>query len=63
MKTFRIWTGAALVPGLLLVALSGCDKGPAQQAGENVDDAMDEAGDSLERAGDNIQDAGEDARD
>ncbi|WP_430733386.1 hypothetical protein [Ectothiorhodospira lacustris] len=56
-------TGTALILGLLLVPLSGCDRGPAQRAGENVDDAVDRAGDSLERAGDRIQDAGRDARD
>ncbi|WP_412852788.1 hypothetical protein [Ectothiorhodospira shaposhnikovii] len=60
---FSTVIGTALVLGLLLAPLSGCDKGPAQRAGENVDDAVEKAGDSLERAGDRIQDAGRDARD
>jgi hypothetical protein len=56
-------TGSVLVLGLLLVALSGCEKGPAQKAGESVDDAVEKAGESFEKAGDSIRDAGRDARD
>ncbi len=55
--------GTALVSGLLLVALSGCEKGPAEKAGENIDDGVEKMGESLEKAGDSIQDAGRDARD
>jgi hypothetical protein len=58
----RTVTGTALILGLLLVALSGCEKGPAEKAGENVDDAIDKVGESIEKAGDSIQDAGQDAR-
>ncbi|ABM62342.1 hypothetical protein [Halorhodospira halophila] len=53
--------GIALVMGLFLVALSGCNSGPAEDAGEEVDDAVEEAGDSLEEAGEDAEDAGEDA--
>jgi len=63
MTKFQKVTGTALVFGLLLVALSGCEKGPAQKAGESVDDAVEKAGESLEKAGDSIQDAGRNARD
>jgi hypothetical protein len=63
MMTLRTVTGTGLVLGLLLAALSGCERGPAEKAGENVDDAVDKMGESLEKAGDNIQDAGRDARD
>jgi hypothetical protein len=56
-------TGTALIVGLLLVALSGCEKGPAEKAGENIDDAVDKVGESLGNAGDSIQEAGRDARD
>jgi hypothetical protein len=63
MMNLRTVTGTALVSGLLLVALSGCEKGPAEKAGESVDDAVDKMGESLEKAGDSIQDAGRDARD
>ncbi|MCA1790636.1 MAG: hypothetical protein LC667_12495 [Thioalkalivibrio sp.] len=56
-------TGTALVSGLLLLALSGCEKGPAEKAGESVDDTVDNVGESIEDAGDSIKDAGRDARD
>jgi hypothetical protein len=57
MTKFQKVTGTALVFGLLLVALSGCEKGPAQKAGESVDDAVDKAGESIEDAGDSVRDA------
>ncbi|TVP78392.1 hypothetical protein [Thioalkalivibrio sp.] len=63
MTKFQATTGTALVLGLLLVALSGCEKGPAEKAGQSVDDAADKVGESLEDAADSIQDAGRDARD
>jgi hypothetical protein len=63
MTKIRTLTGTALVVGLLLVALTGCEKGPAQKAGESVDDAVEKAGESFEKAGDSIRDAGRDARD
>ena len=51
--------GAVLVTTMLLVALSGCDRqeGPAEQAGEKLDNAAEHAGDQIEKAGDAIQDA------
>lgn len=46
----------ALVLGFLMTV--GCEQdGPAERAGENVDEAVEESGDALERAGDNIEDA------
>lgn len=57
MMKFQTVTGTALVLGVLLVALSGCEKGPAEKAGESVDDAVDKAGESLEDAGDSVRDA------
>jgi predicted small secreted protein len=49
----------ALVMSALLVALSGCQKqeGPAEQAGKNVDNAVENVGEQIEKAGDSIQDA------
>jgi predicted small lipoprotein YifL len=49
----------AMVMSALLVALAGCQQqeGPAEQAGKNVDNAVDKAGEQIENAGDNIQDA------
>jgi hypothetical protein len=39
------------------LTLIGCDDadGPAEKAGEKVDNAVDDAGHALERAGDKIQ--------
>jgi hypothetical protein len=50
---------AALVMGLLLVALSACQKeeGPAEHAGKEVDKAVAKVGQQVEKAGDKIQDA------
>ncbi|MGI9013611.1 MAG: hypothetical protein ACR2GY_05095 [Phycisphaerales bacterium] len=36
--------------------LTACEKGPAEEAGDNIDDAVDDAGDALEDAGDEIED-------
>lgn len=53
----------------LILGVTACDKkGPAEQAGENIDnaaekmgdkveDATDDAGDKLESAGDKVEDA------
>jgi hypothetical protein len=49
---------AALAATVLLAALSGCQKeGPAENAGKEVDQAINKAGDKIEKAGDKIQDA------
>ncbi|MCZ4305449.1 hypothetical protein O4G98_11965 [Zoogloeaceae bacterium G21618-S1] len=52
-------TGTALFMGALLVALSGCQKqeGPVEQAGKEVDKAMESTGQQIEKAGDAIKDA------
>jgi len=59
MMKFGKTVSAALVMSALLVALAGCQKqeGPAEQAGKNVDNAVDKAGEQIEKAGDSIQDA------
>jgi len=56
MKLVQI-AGAALVASALLVALPGCEKqGPAERAGESIDNAATKAGDQIEKAGDAIKD-------
>lgn len=35
----------------------GCEKGPAEKAGEKIDEAADDAGDALENAADKVEDA------
>ncbi len=57
MKLIQI-TSAILFAGLLLIALPGCEQqGPAERAGENIDNAVEEAGDKIEEAGDAIKDS------
>lgn len=56
MKMMKI----KLVIIMLLLAgsawLSGCEqKGPAERAGENVDQTLDNAGDNVEDAGEDMQ--------
>ncbi len=41
-----------------LFVLTGCEQeGPAERAGENVDESVERAGESIERAGENVQDS------
>lgn len=49
---------AALIMSALLAALSGCQKqeGPAEQAGKEMDKAVEKVGQQIEKAGDSIQD-------
>lgn len=63
MTRFRTVASAALVTGMLLVAISGCEKGPAEKAGESIDESVEKIGKSLEETGDSIQDAGRAAGD
>lgn len=57
MKPVQI-VSAALVATALFVALPGCEKqGPAEQAGESIDNATEKAGDRIENAGDAIKDS------
>jgi predicted small lipoprotein YifL len=68
-KRIGMQFGAALAMTALLVALSGCEqKGPAEEAGEkideavgqvgeNMDNAAEQAGEQMEKAGEAVQDA------
>lgn len=51
----------SLLAAMILAAsalLSGCESndGPVEKAGENIDNAIDDAGDKIEDAGDKIED-------
>ncbi|MDP2827204.1 MAG: hypothetical protein Q8O37_01215 [Sulfuricellaceae bacterium] len=61
MKLGKV-VGAALVMTALFAALPGCQKqeGPAEQAGKEIDTAVEKAGAQIEKAGENIQDAAKD---
>lgn len=56
MKLFQI-ASAALVATALFLALPGCEQqGPAEQAGESIDNAAERAGDKIEETGEAIKD-------
>ncbi|MFV3074259.1 hypothetical protein [Niveispirillum fermenti] len=60
LNRFALVTFLAAAP----LALAACDnKGPAERAGEKIDDAAERAGDQLEDAGDKIEDRLDRARD
>ena len=47
-----------LLGGAMLVTLSACEQqGPAETAGEKLDNAVEKAGEQMEKAGDSIRDA------
>jgi predicted small lipoprotein YifL len=49
---------SALLAGAMLVTLAACEQqGPAETAGEKIDNAVEKAGEQMERTGDSIRDA------
>ena len=46
----------ALLTGILLMGLSACEKGPAEKAGEAIDDAASGVADAAEDAGEAVKD-------
>jgi len=55
-----------LIPALAALALfaTGCEKqGPAERAGEQMDEALDEVKEGMEEAGEEVQEAAEEAGD
>jgi hypothetical protein len=53
---------AAFAVGILLAALSGCEKGPAEKAGKSIDNTVDKTGQQIDKAGDKIKDTASDAK-
>ncbi len=49
---------SVLLAGAILVTLSACEQqGPAEKAGEKIDNAMEKAREQVEKAGDSIRQA------
>jgi len=46
-----------LLAAMLVIGISGCEKGPAENAGEAIDEAFEDAGEAIEDAGEAIEDA------
>lgn len=63
MTRFKTVASTYLITGMLLVAVSGCEKGSAEKAGKSIDESVEKIGKSLEEAGDSIQAAGRGAGD
>ncbi|WP_346796540.1 hypothetical protein R5M92_13765 [Halomonas sp. Bachu 37] len=50
--------GSILFIALMGSGLAACDnEGPAEEAGENIDESMESVGDSMEEIGDDIEDS------
>lgn len=62
MKSRNILSALLIALGL---TLAGCaeDQGPAEKAGENIDESMEQAGDKIEGAADEMGDTFEEAGD
>ncbi|MDI5890013.1 hypothetical protein [Halomonas rhizosphaerae] len=56
--------GLALLIAMLGVGLAACEEeqGPAEEAGENIDESMDEMGEEMEEAGEEMEETAEDAQ-
>ena len=48
---------AAIVLAFAVAGLTACDKGPAEKAGEKIDNAAKKAGEKMEEAGNKVKDA------
>lgn len=58
MRSTKRWRAAMLGAALALVFTAGCEsEGPAERAGEKVDDAVEDAADKAEDAADKAEDA------
>ena len=52
----------ALMMAMMLGGLAACDNdGPAEEAGEDIDEGMEDAGEGIEDMGESIEDSAEDA--
>lgn len=61
-RLFGVFAAASL--GAVALPMVGCeDAGPAEEAGEAIDDAVDDTADALDDAADDVGDAVDDATD
>lgn len=52
----------AFAIGVMIAALSGCEKGPAEKTGAAIDNAVEKTGQQVDKAGDKIEDAADKAK-
>jgi hypothetical protein len=62
MNTIGKYAVTAFSMGILVAALSGCEKGPAEKAGAAIDNAVQKTGQQADKVGDKIGDAVNDAK-
>jgi hyperosmotically inducible protein len=58
---FNSGIAAVIVLSFSVAGLAACDKGPAERAGEKIDNAAEKVGDKVEDVGDKVKDAAKDA--
>ena len=54
---FNSGIAAAIVLSFAVAGLAACEKGPAERAGEKIDNAGKKVGEKMENAGEKIKDA------
>jgi hypothetical protein len=62
MTKFGKYVATAFSLGILVAVLSGCEEGPAEHAGKEIDKAVEKTGQQIDKAGDKIGDAVNSAR-
>jgi hypothetical protein len=62
MNNIGKYAATALAIGIMVAALSGCEKGPAEKAGAAIDNAVNKTGQQVDKAGDKIEDAVDNAK-
>lgn len=55
MMKIRLRVIAVLAMSVLLMGSTGCQKGPAERAGEKIDKTLEKGGEQVEKAGKEIQ--------
>jgi hypothetical protein len=54
---FNSVIAAAIALSFSVAGLTACEKGPAEKAGEKIDNAAKKVGEKMEEAGDKVKDA------
>jgi hypothetical protein len=54
---FNSAIATAIILSFAVAGLAACEKGPAQKAGEKIDNTAKKVGDKMEEAGDKVKDA------
>jgi hypothetical protein len=62
MKVFKTIIAVFLLSLSVSMMSLGCNKGPAEEAGEKVDEAVEQGADKLEDAGEAVKEAAEEAK-